>query len=271
MTIHRKFSICQLGINLTIGLTAVFLVGCRPAADRMAAHVYLQEAYEQYQEGEYETCVYKAGKALSLVQNLADAYLMRAYGEMGLNNFSNALLDVNAALSLQSNSVEALVARTLVYQKIGDLVLAMADADRAVALRADAVTLSMRLDLRGGAGDTDGVKEDLERLAEIGPEDPSCLNARAWSMMLYMDEHERNSEEILVLAEKAVELHERKDPASLDTLACALADVGRVEDAINTVREALTKSMVAEYRKELDQHLAAFESGVDWRTTEKER
>ena len=61
----------------------------------------------------------------------------------------------------------------------------------------------------------------------------------------------------------------REDPAVLDTLACALADVGQMDEALMTVREALELGLPAPNLAEVERHLLAFEAGEDWRMTQE--
>lgn len=243
--------------------------GCEVARNRAEAHDYVRHALEELQRGDYEGCVYLSSKALARSPELGEAYLLRAYAEMELKNLSNALLDVETALRIRPESTQLLLARAMVHQKFGNLPKALEDADQAVALEATLDTIAVRLDLRGRSGDAAGVSEDLRQLTELGPEDAGCLNARAWSMMLYVDESLRDPEEILDLAERAVTASQREDPAVLDTLACALADVGQMDEALMTVREALELGLPAPNLAEVERHLLAFEAGEDWRMTQE--
>ena len=239
--------------------------GCGPAADRRLAYEHARTAYERYEAGDYEGCVYYSSKAVARSPQYAEVYALRAHAELQLNNVSNALLDANAAVHMQPKDVAGLTLRAFVHAELGDLEAALRDAERAVKLDENVNTLSARVEVLGRMGDTDGVRQDLSRLKEIGPEDPTCLNALAWSMMLYLDADERDVDEVLAVAKKAVDLSERSEPAILDTYACALADAGRTNEALDVVREALALEVSERDRAEVDGHLVAFEQGEDWR------
>jgi tetratricopeptide (TPR) repeat protein len=64
--------------------------------------------------------------------------------------------------------------------------------------------------------------------------------ARAWATST--DAAVRNGSEAVKLAERAVRLSDGREPAFLDTLAAAYAEVGRFPDALRTARQALELS-----------------------------
>jgi tetratricopeptide (TPR) repeat protein len=61
-------------------------------------------------------------------------------------------------------------------------------------------------------------------------------------------------------AQSACELRQWKNPNYLDTLAAAYAEVGDFDRAVQCVTQAINKMEPdAEYRKEVEDHLALFE------------
>ena len=66
------------------------------------------------------------------------------------------------------------------------------------------------------------------------------LNNLAWLLATCPDDNVRNGRRAVTLAEKAVELTERKNATYLDTLAAAYAEARRFDDAVRVQQEALT-------------------------------
>jgi tetratricopeptide (TPR) repeat protein len=66
-----------------------------------------------------------------------------------------------------------------------------------------------------------------------------ALNQAAWVMATDPDPAVRNGPEAVRLAERAVQLTGRREPAILDTLAAAYAEAGRFPEAVETARRAL--------------------------------
>ncbi len=73
----------------------------------------------------------------------------------------------------------------------------------------------------------------------LRPGFPPAANDLAWLLATHVDAALRNGEEALQLAEHACQASEYKQPAPLDTLAAAYAELGRFDEAISTARRAL--------------------------------
>ncbi|MFZ1087514.1 MAG: tetratricopeptide repeat protein [Terracidiphilus sp.] len=74
---------------------------------------------------------------------------------------------------------------------------------------------------------------------KLNPNNVSALNQMAHALSACPTASERNGAEAVRLAEHAVELSKGEDPASLDTLAMALAESGRFAEAAQTAQHAL--------------------------------
>jgi tetratricopeptide (TPR) repeat protein len=92
------------------------------------------------------------------------------------------------------------------------------------------------------------------------PDHPGLANGLAWILATSPNEDQRNGGEAVGLAEKACELTQRQVHQLLDTLAAAYAEVGRFDDAVKTVREALAllteqagdQDIAAKYQQRLE-------------------
>jgi Flp pilus assembly protein TadD len=70
------------------------------------------------------------------------------------------------------------------------------------------------------------------------PDTPEVLNNLAWILATDPQAENRNGAEAARLAERACELTKRKQAGYVGTLAAALAEAGRFEEAVRTGEEA---------------------------------
>ena len=80
--------------------------------------------------------------------------------------------------------------------------------------------------------------EAYREALRLKPDFAAALNRLAWLRATQPDEHLRNGNEAVELAERACKLSENKTPKFLNTLAAAYAEVGRYPEAIATVEKA---------------------------------
>jgi N-acyl-D-aspartate/D-glutamate deacylase len=70
--------------------------------------------------------------------------------------------------------------------------------------------------------------------------DSTALNYMAWQLATSTNPDERDGAAAVWLAEKSVQIAERKEAVLLDTLAAAYAESGQFSAAVNAQTEALT-------------------------------
>jgi tetratricopeptide (TPR) repeat protein len=80
------------------------------------------------------------------------------------------------------------------------------------------------------------------------------LNTLSWILVTCTNEQIRNIDEALVLAERAAELTQYRDPFILDTLATCYAAVGQFERALEMAEKALNLAS-ADQNEELVNHI----------------
>lgn len=90
----------------------------------------------------------------------------------------------------------------------------------------------------GKKGEVPEAITHYRELLRIKPGSVEALNNLAWYLASYHDDRYRNGAEALKLAERALELSPNPDPSTLDTLAVALADNHRFEEAIQRAERA---------------------------------
>ena len=79
---------------------------------------------------------------------------------------------------------------------------------------------------------------DRKTEAEIST---AALNQLAWDWATSPDPRAREGRAAVRFAERAVELTRRQDPAVLDTLAASYAEAGRFDEAVQVMREAISR------------------------------
>lgn len=110
-------------------------------------------------------------------------------------------------------------------------------------------------------GDMRAAIASYREATDVNPENPKILSSLAWALSIARDDTLRNGKDALAAAEKACELTRRAQPAMLDTLAAALAENGRFDDAVKAGEEALKLLLPeAPLAKEINAHIALFQA-----------
>jgi len=94
------------------------------------------------------------------------------------------------------------------------------------------------------------------------------LNGLAWELATSSDSRVRDGRRAVALAEKAAVMTNRKDPAILDTLAAAFAEVGDFLKAISVQKEALALLPSEKGKKDYTSRLKLYEGNRPYRDTE---
>jgi protein O-mannosyl-transferase len=93
------------------------------------------------------------------------------------------------------------------------------------------------------------------------PDNVILLNKTAWILATAVDDTARDGKQAIVLAQHAVDLTQRLDAWSLDSLAAAFAEDNRFDEAITPGTEALARASVCgdrQYLTELEGRLALY-------------
>lgn len=104
----------------------------------------------------------------------------------------------------------------------------------------------------------------LTKTLELKPNFVEALNNLAWLHAADKDSLFHKPAKAVELAEKACKLSDYRRPDCLDTLSVAYASVGRLDDAIETAKKAISFAEHADQQKlaeEIKGHLASFENG----------
>jgi len=106
----------------------------------------------------------------------------------------------------------------------------------------------------------------------VEPNNRPLLNQTAWVLATCPKASVRNGSEAVELAQREAQLSGGQDPAVLDTLAAAFAEVGRFSEAVQTIRQAL--ALATQQNKQplatlLKARIALYEANTPFREAEQ--
>jgi tetratricopeptide (TPR) repeat protein len=118
-----------------------------------------------------------SGTAPDIYSNIptdAPGFGRRAAALTGRRDFEGAIADLTKAIALDPSSAEYVYRRAVARLENHQAVLAMADLDQALKLKPDDISaLLVRAELRAGAKDMDGAKQDLAAADRLVAKDPA--------------------------------------------------------------------------------------------------
>ena len=163
----------------------------------------------------------------------------------------------------------------LLLDQRGQLDAAIEHYSEALRLKPDLADAQNNL---GAALDRQGKTEDAiahyREAIRLKPDWPDAQSNLAWTLATHESSRYRDGAEALKLAERACAATGFTQPAFLDTLAAAYAEVGRFEDARRTARSALAlavSSRLEDLAREIRSHLAEYEAGRPYHESEADR
>ncbi len=110
----------------------------------------------------------------------------------------------------------------------------------------------------------------LQEAIRLKPDWPDALNDLAWILAAAPDGTERDADEAVALAERAIELRGNPDPVIFDTLAEAYASKGRFDDAVKIEEKAEALALASgdqALAREIEMRSQLFKSGHPYRET----
>jgi tetratricopeptide (TPR) repeat protein len=156
-----------------------------------------------------------------------------------LGKTSDAIKHFERALQIDSN-------RASVHSSLGVALLETGRPDESLAHLQTAVALDPHdADAHYNLGNTflamGRVREavaEYQQALEINPDDTETMNNMAWILATSPDPMIRDGTKAVALAERAVSLTSNKEPRVAATLAAALAEIARFQDAAETAERA---------------------------------
>lgn len=142
-----------------------------------------------------------------------------------------------------------------------------ADLDQALAALDELIKLepteyahvAMKVEALRAKRDPDGILRTRQAAAQAFARAPVALNNLAWEIATDSDLATRDPLLAFTCAQEAVKLNERKDAASLDTLARAFFSLCLLDDALTVEKEALAVCRDDEERESLSAALRYYE------------
>jgi len=221
------------------------------------------------QLGRYEEAAAHAQQAVTTLPDLVPARITLGISLIKLGRFEEAVKQFDEVLSRQPANRSALHNRGSALAKLGRFEQAIASLQEALWLDPFHPQASNAL-----AGALQAVGRDKEALQVVrqalsgAPGDARLVNRLAWLLATTSDDELRDGEQAVGLAQQAIQLTGRPYPETLDTLAAAYAAVGRLEEAINTARQAIEIARGSgrdERAAEIETRLRLYELGQPYR------
>jgi len=218
------------------------------------------------QNGKFAEAFDDVCKVIEINPQFAKAYSNRATLYVQAGDYEKALTDYAEAIELAPTLVQALVGQGRVRHLTGRLEEALASFHAAVEQAPDnAEIVCSRGDLLVDLGRYSEALEDYARAIDLDPKFEHAYRNGAWLLATCPDDAVRDAGGALQGAQAALDCGYGERHAALDTLAAALANAGRFDEAIGTMQQAIEiapDDMVPEYQAR--QQL--YESGEPFRT-----
>jgi tetratricopeptide (TPR) repeat protein len=212
-------------------------------------------------KGDMTNALVDCESAIRLAPDRGYAHSMKGWIFLVQQKHDLARASLNLAINIEPGHGEWYLWRSATYQGADAFEIARDDIEKARELGCeDRQSELMLLSLAGRSGRVKEVLEACDTLLKSDPDDVEVLNTKAYALCTARDDEYRNGEDALRLAKRAVELcaDRSKIPHILDTLACAYAECGQFDKAVEVQREALAGLPHAVIMK---RHLVLFESG----------
>jgi len=120
---------------------------------------------------------------------------------------------------------------------------------------------------RNGPKGAEQAIRHYRRALELDPDLPTALNNLAWLYAACPQDHLRDGNRAVLLAERAMSIFEKPDATLLDTVAAAYAEAGQFAKAVETARRAIASAEQAGNTKlaaAIRRRLALYSAGKPW-------
>jgi tetratricopeptide (TPR) repeat protein len=193
------------------------------------------------QKGRLDEAIPHFEKALELKPDYLEACTNLGAALVQKGKFGQAIVYFEKALKLKPGSAE-------LHNSLGFVLLWQAKTDQAIAQFNKAIEISPTFvnahDNLGSAfyylkGNTPEALVHWRQVLRLEPNHVPVLTQTAWVLATSPEGSVRNGTEAVQLAERAVQLSGAGEPAILDSLAAAYAEVGRFSAAVQTASRAL--------------------------------
>ncbi len=194
------------------------------------------------QKGSLDEGILHLEKALELKPEYLEAHTNLGTALVQKGQFDQAIRHFEKALALNPGSAE-------LHNSLGFALLWQQKSNEAIAHFNKAIEIAPKLltarENLGSAlyylqGKTAEALAQWRQVLLLDPNHVPVLVQAAWALATSPKDTVRNGMEAVRLAELAVQLSGGREPATLDSLAAAYAEVGRFSNAVETAQRALT-------------------------------
>ncbi len=192
------------------------------------------------QGGQFAEAFDDVTKVIQINPQFAKAFSNRATLYVQAGDFEKALSDFQSALAIDPAMAPALIGRARVCHLTGRLEEALASFDAAIEQDdAGVETVCSRGDLLVDLGRYGDALQDYARAIDMDPKFEHAYRNGAWLLATCPDDSIRDAEGAIKGAQAALSCDYGERHAALDTLAAALANAGRFEEAIGALQQAI--------------------------------
>jgi tetratricopeptide (TPR) repeat protein len=175
-------------------------------------------------------------------------------------NVDQSIEQLRQTLKIDADNYAARVNLGMALSEQGKLDDAVAEFQSAVKTDPDRVEARINLaTIRGNQGKVKEAVTQLREIVRLQPDNIDWLSQLAFILATCPDDSIRNGTEAVKLAEKAVSLSQGQDPASLDSLAAAFAELRDFEQAVQFSEQAMSLA----YRQNKMALVQTFKSRID--------
>jgi len=192
------------------------------------------------QAGQFADAFDDFDRVLQLNPQFAKAYSNRAMLFVQAKNLDEAIADFERSIDLDPTLVAGQIGLGRISHMLGQLEKSLQHVSKAVELDLDnANILCSRADLYADMGRYGDAMVDYAHAIDLDLECAHAYRNGAWLLATCPEEQFRDGENALLGAQRAIEFGYGQRHVVLDTLAAALADLGRFEEAIQSLEEAI--------------------------------
>lgn len=188
--------------------------------------------------GKLDEAVAHYETALSLDPDYADGHYNLGNTLLKLGRVAEAIDHYEAALRLEPGYVKAHLNLGYILAAEGRMDAAIASFREAARLKDDPVATTALANALNQAGRLEEAATQYSEVLRLKPDSINALNNLAWFRATYPEAKHRNGPEAVRLAERAAELTRHNQPRILGTLAAALAEAGRFDEAVRIAEKA---------------------------------
>jgi len=205
-----------------------------------------------------------ADKGVSIAPKDPFALNARGWALYKLGRTQEALLDLNQAISEAPRFSLAFNNRGVCHAELGDYPKAIVDYSEALKLNpSDVIARANRGNAWFRLNQYQKAEEDFRKAIEQNAQLIEGINSYAWFLATCPDPRFRNPLLALEYASKMADLSDQEDWNHLRTLAVALAENERFEDAMASIRRAIQLAPEKE-KKTLSETLELFQAGKSY-------